>query len=265
YFSANPNGEAELVSVLLKQNARIRKPRIDIDFSDLAIKGRNSRGNLVTKYAVKKVDLKEQGVSTLAPRKIWFDETVRRLNVDARGTFLGNFKGDDKILTINANGEAKLVSFDLMNRFDDEYLILEKWNPEQSVTCIYFDGEKEIYYIKRFLLEATNNVQIFMPSEHPKSFIELVFTADQATAELIFAKEKGKEKDPEIINIDEFISIKGIKAIGNQLTKNKVKTINITVPEPEEEEIPEEEESPELTNSTDEISEEGTIGSLFDE
>lgn len=261
YFSANPNGEAETVTVLLKPNSRVRKSKIDIDFSELAIKGRDSRGNLVTKYAVKKVDLKEEGVSTLAPRKIWFDEAVRRLNADGRGTLLGSFKGDDKILTINQNGEAKLVSFDLSNRFDDEYLILEKWNPEQAVSCIYFDGEKGIYFIKRFLLENTTNVQTFMPSEHPKSFIEFVGTSDNCTAEIVFAKDKtGKEKENEIINIDEFITIKGIKAMGNQFAKDKVKTINITIPEPVEEE-----EEPELEEieSDEEIPEEGKIEDLF--
>ena len=261
YFSANPNGEAETVTVLLKPNSRVRKSKIDIDFSELAIKGRDSRGNLVTKYAVKKVDMKEEGVSTLAPRKIWFDEAVRRLNADGRGTLLGSFKGDDKILTINQNGEAKLVSFDLSNRFDDEYLILEKWNPEQAVSCIYFDGEKGIYFIKRFLLENTTNVQTFMPSEHPKSFIEFVGTSDNCTAEIVFAKDKtGKEKENEIINIDEFITIKGIKAMGNQFAKDKVKTINITIPEPvEEEEEPEIEE----IESEEEIPEEGKIEDLF--
>lgn len=262
YFSANPNGEAETVTVLLKPNSRVRKTKIDIDFSELAIKGRDSRGNLVTKYAVKKVDLKEEGVSTLAPRKIWFDDTVRRLNADGRGTLLGSFKGDDKILTINQNGEAKLVTFDLSNRFDDEYLILEKWNPEQAVSCIYFDGEKGIYFIKRFLLENNTNVQTFMPSEHPKSFIEFVGTADNCTAEIIFAKDKnGKEKETEIINIDEFIAIKGIKAMGNQFAKDKVKTINITIPEPVEE-IEEEPEIEEI-ESDEEIPEEGKIEDLF--
>ncbi|MBL7879661.1 MAG: DNA gyrase/topoisomerase IV subunit A, partial [Chryseobacterium gambrini] len=182
YFSANPNGEAETVTVLLKPNPRIRKNKMDIDFSELAIKGRDSKGNLVTKYSVKKVDLKEEGVSTLAPRRIWFDDTVRRLNADGRGTLLGSFKGDDKILTINTNGEAKLVSFDLGNRFDDEYLVLEKWRPNQPVTCIYYDGEKDIYFIKRFLFENTPNVQTFMPSEHSKSFIENVIVANGATA-----------------------------------------------------------------------------------
>ncbi|MGH1517523.1 DNA gyrase/topoisomerase IV subunit A [Chryseobacterium sp. JK1] len=262
YFSANPNGEAETVSVLLKPNPRIRKNKMEINFSDLAIKGRDSKGNLVTKYAVKKVDMKEEGVSTLAPRKIWFDDTVRRLNADVRGTLLGSFKGDDRILTINTNGEVKLVSFDLGNRFDDEYLVLEKWRPEQPITCIYYDGEKDIYFIKRFLLENTVNVQTFMPSEHPKSFIENVIVANEATAEIIFAKDKGKERDSEIVNIDEFIAVKGIKAIGNQFTKFKVKAINITIPEPIEEE-PEVYEEPESTGDTDE--EGGIIGDLFEE
>lgn len=268
YFSANPNGEAETVTVLLKPNSRVRKNKIEIDFSELAIKGRDSRGNLVTKYAVKKVDLKEEGVSTLAPRKIWFDDTVRRLNADGRGTLLGSFKGDDKILTVNQNGEAKLVTFDLLNRFDDEYLILEKWKPEQPITCIYFDGEKGIYFIKRFLLENTTNVQHFMPSEHAKSFVEFVGTSDGCTAEIIFPKDKsGKEKEPEIINIDEFIAVKGIKAIGNQFIKEKVKSINITIPEPLEEEVSEAEESESEEANADsdvnEFPEEGQIGDLF--
>ena len=275
YFSANPNGEAEVVSVLLKPNARIRKNKMEVDFSDLAIKGRDSKGNLVTKYAIKKIDMKEEGHSTLAPRKIWFDDTVRRLNADARGTLLGSFKGDDKILTVNPQGEAKLVTFDLMNRFDDEYLILQKWNPEQPVTAIYFDGDKQIYFIKRFLLENTTNVQHFMPSEHPKSFIEQVIVSNNATAEIIFAKDKGREKDPETISIDDFIAVKGIKAIGNQLTKSKVKSINITIPEPTEEINP----GFDVVESTEghisfidedvkgdaDFPDEGTIGSLFDE
>ena len=261
YFSANPNGEAEIVSVLLKPNARIRKQKIDIDFSELGIKGRNSRGNLVTKYAIKKIDLKEEGVSTLAPRKIWFDETVRRLNADSRGTLLGSFKGEDKILVINSKGEAKLVSFDLGNRFDDEYVILEKWRPEQPVVCIYYDGEKGIYFIKRFLLENTPSVQYFMPSEHSKSFIEFVGTTDGCTAEIIFPKDKsGKVKDPEIINVDEFIAIKGIKAMGNQFIKEKVRSINIVFPE-----IIEEEEIEEEIEKIEELPEEGIIGELFDE
>ena len=272
YFSANPNGEAEKVTVLLKPNARVRKNKIDIDFTDLAIKGRDSKGNVVTKYTIKKVDLKEEGHSTLAPRKIWFDDTVRRLNADSRGTLLGTFKGDDKILTINAQGEAKLVSFELSNRFDDEYLILEKWNPDQPITCIYFDGEKQIYFIKRFLLDNNTNVQHFMPSDHPKSFVENIIVSNNATAEINFAKVKGVEKEQEIINIDEFISVKGIKAIGNQFIKDKIKSINIIIPELEE--VHEGFDTVESTEGhisfidedvTDEdFPEEGTIGDLFE-
>lgn len=272
YFSANPNGEAEKVTVLLKPNARVRKNKIDIDFTDLAIKGRDSKGNVVTKYTIKKVDLKEEGHSTLAPRKIWFDDTVRRLNADSRGTLLGTFKGDDKILTINAQGEAKLVSFELSNRFDDEYLILEKWNPDQPITCIYFDGEKQIYFIKRFLLDNNTNVQNFMPSDHPKSFVENIIVSNNATAEINFAKVKGVEKEREIINIDEFIAVKGIKAIGNQFIKDKVKSINIIIPEPEE--VHEGFDTVESTEGhisfidedvkEEDFPEEGTIGDLFE-
>ena len=146
-----------------------------------------------------------------------------------------------------------------MNRFDDDYLILEKWHPEQAVSCIYYDGEKDIYFIKRFLLENTANIQNFMPSEHPKSFIEFVGTSDGCTAEIIFAKDKnGKEKEPETIDIDDFISIKGIKAMGNQFVKEKIKSINITIPEPQEKE----EEEPVQQEETD-IPEDGVIGDLF--
>lgn len=262
YFSANPNGEAEVVNVLLKPGARVRKSRLEIDFADLAIKGRDSRGNLVTKYPVKKIDLKEEGVSTLAPRKIWFDETVKRLNVDGRGTLIGSFKGEDKILTITADGEAKLSTFDLSNHFNQDYIILEKWRPEQPIACIYFDGEKKIYYIKRFILENHTNPQVFMSSEHPDSFIEKVIVDAGAIAELIFAKVKGKQKDPEIIDIDEFIAVKGIQAIGNQLTKDKIKSFNFTIPERVEENEQSEDEE---VSSEEENLEEGIIGDLFEE
>lgn len=261
YFSANPNGEAEVVTVLLKANPRIRKNKMDLDFSEIGIKGRDTKGNMVTKFAVKKVDLKEEGVSTLAPRKIWFDGTVRRLNADGRGELLGSFKGDNKILTINAQGEARLLSFDLANRFDEPFVILEKWRPEQPITCIYYDGEKEMYFIKRFLLENTLNPQNFMPSDHPKSFVENIIAANGATAEIVFAKDKGKEREPETVHIDDFISVKGIKAIGNQFTKFKVKAINVSIPEQAEDREAEEEIFAEENAASEEDG--GTIGDLF--
>lgn len=266
YFSANGNGEAEVVSVILKPNARLRKTRLDVDFSELPVKGRNVKGNLVTRFAIKKVELKEEGISTLAPRKIWFDETVRRLNTEGRGEFLGTFRGEDKVLVVKENGEARLVSSDLTNRFDEPHIILEKWKPERPLASIYYDGEKAIYYIKRFVLENTPAVQNFMPSEHPKSFIELVTTAAGATAELIFAKEKDLQRPSEFVNIDEFISVKGIRALGNQLSKNKIKTIQLMLPEePEEDEPFEEVDQNEDSIQLIRKDEEGQIPNLFDE
>lgn len=265
YFSANPNGEAEIVSVLLKPNPRVRKSRMDVDFSELAIKGRSARGNLVTKYAVKKVELKEEGVSTLAPRKIWFDEKVRRLNVEGRGVLLGTFKGDDKILTVTDQGEARLVNFDLSNRFDDQYLILEKWHPEQPLGCVYFDGEKGIYYIKRFVLENNFSTQSFMPSQHAKSFIEAVFVGNGVQAELVYSKEKGKEKDNDIIAVDEFIAVKGIKAIGNQLTKHKIRSVELHYPQESLVESGSEQILSEPDAENSDLPDEGIIGNLFEE
>lgn len=223
YFSANPNGEAEVVTIYLKPSQRVKKLKFDVDFSELAIKGRASKGNIVSKHYVKKIELKETGVSTLAPRKIWFDDSIQRLNVDGRGTYLGTFKGTDKILTINSKGIAKLNTFDLLNHFEEDLLIIQKWKPEKPICCIYYDGEKSIYYIKRFLLEDTLNSQIFFISENPKSFIEWVGTGNKLIAEINF----GKNKEQEIVNLEEFIAIKGIKAQGNQLSKEKIKNIKI--------------------------------------
>lgn len=238
YFSANPNGEAELVTIYLKPSQRLKKLKFDIDFSELAIKGRASRGNLVSKNYVKKIELKETGVSTLAPRKIWFDESIHRLNVEGRGTYLGAFKGTDKVLTLNSQGIAKLNTFDLLNHFDDDFLVIEKWNPEKPICCVYYDGEKSIYYIKRFLLEDTLNPQTFYTSENSRSFIEWVGTGWKLIADINF----GKDKEPETINLEDFIAVKGIKAQGNQLSKDKIKSIKVVEEVPEEEE-PEENDS----------------------
>lgn len=256
YFSANPNGEAEVVSIILKTHQRIKKLKFDINFADLAIKGRASKGNLVTKYPIKKVELKEEGVSTLAPRQIWFDTDTKRLNADGLGILLGSFKGDDKILTINKKGEAKLVSFDLSNRFDEDLEIIEKWKPAKPISCVYYDAEKDRYFVKRFLLEDTLSPQIFYSLEDDKSSIKVVSTDYLPVIELLFPKIKGVEKDPEVINLEEFIAIKGIKAQGNQLTTYKLKQINVLEPlpfeEPEEEEEVEEELQPTLFDAIEE-------------
>lgn len=230
YFSANPNGEAEVVQVLLKVNSRLKKLRIDINFAELDVKGRSAKGNLVTKYPVKKVELKEEGVSTLAPRKIWFDDAVRRLNAEGRGELLGAFKGSDKILTISTKGVAQLHTFELSNRFDEEYSVLEKWEPSKPITCVYYHSERERYYVKRFTLEDTLNPQEFYDLADENSFIEMISVDYIPIIEIIFKKIKGHQRDSETVNLEEFISVKGISALGNQLTTYAVKEIKVLPP-----------------------------------
>ncbi|TXE11916.1 DNA gyrase/topoisomerase IV subunit A [Seonamhaeicola algicola] len=234
YFSANPNGEAEVVTVNLRQAGSIKKLKWDIDFADILIKGRASKGNLVTKYPVKRIELKEKGVSTLKPRKIWFDDTVQRLNVDGRGELIGEFRGEDKLLIINQSGVVKTVTPEVTMHFDDDMIVMEKWVPKKPISAIYYHGEKDIYYVKRFLIENENKEEYFI-SDTPNSHLEIVSTDWKPMAEVVFAKERGKDrKDNLEVNLEEFIAIKGISALGNQLTKDKVNQINLLEPLPYE-------------------------------
>ncbi|MFD2726256.1 DNA gyrase/topoisomerase IV subunit A [Hyunsoonleella rubra] len=234
YFSANPNGEAEVVAINLRQAGSIKKLKWDIDFADILIKGRASKGNLVTKYPVKRVELKEKGVSTLKPRKIWFDDTVQRINVDGRGELIGEFRGEDKLLIINQSGVAKTVTPEVTMHFGSDMIVLEKWVPKKPISAIYFNGEKELYYVKRFLIENEGREESFI-SDHPNSQLEIVSTDWKPMAEVVFAKERGKDrKDNLEVNLEEFIDIKGISAMGNQLTKDKINQINLLEPLPYE-------------------------------
>jgi len=223
YFTANPNGEAEAVTVLLRAVGSIKKLKWDIDFSDLAVKGRGVRGNTITKFAIRKVEFKSSGVSTLKPRKIWFDDTVQRLNVDARGELLGEFRAEDKILIANQSGKIKAVTPDLQMHFEDDMIVLEKWKSKKPISAIYYDGEKEKYYIKRFLIEIQDKEEVFI-SEHPKSRLEIIALDYRPVAEVIFSKRSLDNKE---VNFEKFIAVKGIKAQGNQLTNDKIKQVNL--------------------------------------
>ena len=238
YFSANPNGEAEVVTILLRQVGSVKKLKWDLDFSDIAIKGRVSRGNTVTKYPIRKIELKEKGISTLRPRKVWFDDTVQRLNVDGRGELLGEFKPNDRLLVINQTGKLKTIIPELTTHFDEDMIVLEKWNPKKPISTIYYDGEKERYFVKRFLVENENKEELFI-TEHEKSQLEIVSTDWRPVAEIVYTKVKGVQKDNQTIDLEQFIAVKGIKAIGNQLTTDKLKQVNLleSLPfeEPEEE------------------------------
>ena len=225
YFSANPNGEAELVTVVLRNTGQVKKLKWELDFADLQIKGRGVKGNIVSKHNVLKVELKEKGVSTLKPRRIWFDETVLKLNLDERGRLLGAFRGEDKLLIINNKGESKTVTPQMELHFAQVPEVLERWVPEKPITAVYYDPEKARYFIKRFLIENENKEDSFI-----KEGGELIYVGTEwrPVLEVEFVKPRGGDPlPPKQINVEEFISIKGYKAMGNQLTDKKVKNIQL--------------------------------------
>ena len=225
YFTSNPNGEAEIVNVILRQTGSIKKLKWELDFADLVIKGRASKGNIVSKYSINKIEFKEQGLSTLKPRKIWFDETVQRLNVDSRGELLGEFKSDDKLLIILQNGVLKTVKPDVNMHFPEHMVSLEKWIPEKPISAIYFNGAKDRYFIKRFTAGSQNTDQKFIP-DGSKVQLEMISTEWKPVIEITFSKYGKNIRDNEIKHIEEIISVKGIKAIGNQLSSYKIKNID---------------------------------------
>ena len=231
YFSANPNGEAEIVNVILRQSGSIKKLKWELDFADLEIKGRSSKGNIVTKYTVNKIEFKEKGLSTLKPRKIWFDETIQRLNVENRGELLGEFKADDSLLIIQQNGILKTFKPNLNMHFPEDMIILEKWITDKPLSAIYFDGNKDRYFIKRFLAGSQNVDQYFIPS-NSKVQLEIVSSDWKPVIDISFSKTSKGTKDNLIEKIEELISVKGIKALGNQLSSFKIKNINLIEPIP---------------------------------
>ena len=242
YFSANPNGEAEIITINLRQMGNIKKLKWDINFADILIKGRSSRGNIVSKYPVKRIDLKEKGISTLKPRKIWFDSIVHRLNTDQRGNLLGAFKGEDRILLISKEGIIKTVVPDMSLHFDPNLLIIEKWIPEKPISVIYYEGEKDRTFVKRFLVENPNREENVI-GENTKSQLLFVSTEWRPMAEVVFVKTNKNSLANISVNLEEFISIKGIKALGNQLTTDKIKeiiTLEPLVYQEQKEELPEE-------------------------
>ena len=223
YFSANPNGEAETVTVVLRNTGQAKKLKWELDFADLQIKGRGVKGNIVSKYNVLKVEFKEKGVSTLKPRKIWFDSTVLKLNLDERGTLLGAFRGEDKLLIINDKAESKTVIPQMELHFSQVPMVLERWVKTKPITAVYYDQEKERYFIKRFLIENENKEDVFFKEDATLIFIS---TEWRPVIEIEFVKPRGASPYPnKVINVEDFIGVKGFKAMGNQLTDKKIKNI----------------------------------------
>lgn len=232
YFSVHPNGEREVITVLLRPRPHLKRLRFDVDLGELLIKGRNSAGNRVTKEIIQKIVQKEVGGSTLAARKIWYDGIVGRLNDEGRGKFLGSFKGDDRILTLYRNGEYRLSSFDLATHFDEDMVHIEKWIQDRPITTVYFDAEKELHYVKRFICEVLSDKRVSFISESVGSYMDIVSTAYRPEAKIVYNKllKETKNLPDNIVNLADLIDVKGMKAQGNQMTKLKVKEIVLTHP-----------------------------------
>lgn len=242
YFTANPNGEAEVVLVKLKPMPRMRSTVLDVDFGALAIKGRSSKGNLVTKNEVFKVSLKHRGISTLGGRKIYFDWDVLRLNSDKRGDFLGEFQGEDKILVI-AEGSYYTSNFDLSNHFDNNTKRIEKYDAEKVWSAVFFDADQKSYYLKRFNMETAQKPFSFI-GDNEKSELVVLSSHPYPQIEIKF-KGVDKMREPLKVDVEDFIAVKGIKARGKRLTTFKVASIveiePVREPEPEVEEVQAEE------------------------
>jgi topoisomerase IV subunit A len=240
YLSANPNGEAEVINVHHKPKARLKKLMFEFDFGQMNIKGKSSMGNILTKNAVHKISLKEKGLSTLGGRKIWFDDSVFRLNVDSRGAFLGEFSADDKILVITKNGYFRIAGFDLSNHFEENILKIEKFRPGKVYSAIYWDAEQKFYYLKRFTIEESEKPQCFI-NENPESKLVSLTEVEYPRFEIFFGgKHKGRGN--EIIEVAEFIGIKSYKAKGKRMTSYMVDNIQEIEPVIKREaEVPKEE------------------------
>lgn len=252
YFSANPNGEAEIVTVHLRALERLKKLKFDVDFAQLAVKGRDAVGNVVTKYPVKRVEMREAGISTLGARQIWFDESVQRLNDEGRGRFLGDFYAEDKLLVILDSGDYKLIAPELTTHFDENMILLEKWIPTKPLSAVYFDGEKGHWFVKRFLVENSKGTIKFI-SEHEKSKLGIATTLNFPSVYIRYDKRSKltRNKMDEAVNLWDFIAVKGLKAQGNRLTNLPVLNVELLEPDANREAEENEKHAPPVPKSRD--------------
>jgi len=227
YLSVNPNGEAETVTVHLRTIPHLKKLKWDLDFAELSVRSRSARGNTVTKNSIKRVELKSEGVSTLAARKLWFDDAVLKINDQERGRLLGAFRGEDRLLQVEKSGRYRIFIPELTTHFDEAPYFLAKWEAEAPYALVYYDGEREKHMVKRCILEPKNDQWDYLISDHPQSEVLVISAADQVDIEVTFKKVKGKDKDPETVNLQDFIAVKGWKAAGNQLSAWPVKNVLI--------------------------------------
>ena len=255
YLSVNPNGEAEVLRVYLRPKPRLKKTILDLDFSELAIKGRSAQGNIFTRNAIHKIVKKEEGVSTLGGRKIWFDDTVLRINADEQGKYLGEFSGNDKILIVRKDGTYQTTNYDLTNHFHDNILEIKKFDENEIATVIFWDAEQQFYYLKRFQFEYSEKEQRFI-GDHPDSKLNLVSFETYPQFELKFGG-KHAFKENLRVDADEFIAVKGFKARGKRLSTFSIEKIKEIEPLVKEEK-PVQHEEEEHETKTDLFSSEDT-------
>jgi topoisomerase-4 subunit A len=260
YLTANPNGEAEIITIFLTQGAKARVKVFDFDFATIEIKGRSAGGNILTKYPVRKIQLKMEGVSTLGGLNIYYDPIVGRLNTDGRGKLIGNFLGEDKILVCYKNGDYELTSFELTNRYvASEVLLIEKFDPEAVISAVYFDGGSKIYYVKRFQIETTTaNKKFNFISDHKQSYLKLITTEKQPQVAVKFLK--GKDEEEMEYDFDMLIDVKGWKAVGNKLSSYPVNEVKLIASAKSE---PEQIENPEVSDEPDDSEEELDVGTTI--
>lgn len=238
YMSVNPNGEAEVLKVYFKPRPRLKKVIVDLDFSTLAIKGRQSQGNLFSRYGIHKIVLKERGASTLGGQDIWYDEEVRRLNADGRGVLLGEFEGDDRLIVWTSKNQYYITGYELSQHFPDETVRVEKYEPERIYALCYYDAEQKYYYLKRFTAEASERMQFFLDEEGAAEFVAM--TGAAGTKLRIAYKGAHASRPADEIDVDEFIGVKSHRAKGKRLTTYEVDSLAFIEPEPPTEAEPDE-------------------------
>jgi topoisomerase-4 subunit A len=242
HLSVNPNGEAEVLKIYFKPRPRLKKVIVDLDFATLAIKGRQSQGNLFSRYAIHKITIKKKGTSTLSAQEIFWDEDIRKLNSEGRGRSLGMFKGDDKIVVWTAKHQYYITGFDTAQHFPDDTIMVEKYNSARIYNLCYFDREQGYYYMKRFQLDMTDRLLPFLDEEGNADFVAIC-SRNGATLRITY-KGNNATRPADEIAVDEFVGVKSRKAKGKRLTTYDVDTLTFIEPE-EPEELDEEIVEPE--------------------
>jgi topoisomerase-4 subunit A len=268
YFSVCPNGENEIIDITLTEKSGARKLEFDMDFSSVAVKGRDSQGNILTRYPVRKITLAERTEGEIKRQKVWFDDKTHRLNYEGRGTYIGVFTPEEKIISVTHQGFYRLTGIETTVHFDEDIVLMEKFKPEATTTCLYFDGESAQFFVKRFVFEPTDKITKFI-TDHPDSYVEGISNNHSNKIQIRFAKVKGEEPKPEELDADTFVEVRNIKAKGNKVSNLKVKEIEMEDPfsdvSPEEMEMDSEELSPveKLKKKTGGKPKSGNQGKLF--